>query len=121
MIHIRYTPLINIISREFFSKTYQKKKGEYDFRLSIKDWATKLIKIPIWREKYENEDHLKKYCWNCIKVVNIGYFIKVEEVLNKVCGCLEQLDLSSIDSNDPIASRIWISRKEWIRWQTSKQ
>ncbi|CAG8570255.1 6096_t:CDS:2, partial [Dentiscutata heterogama] len=41
-----------------------------------------------------------------INMVNTGCSMKVEGVLNKVCGYLEWLDLTSIDSSDPIASRI---------------
>ncbi|CAG8778323.1 8973_t:CDS:2, partial [Racocetra persica] len=41
-----------------------------------------------------------------INAVNAGCFMKVERVLNEVRGCLEQLDLTSIDSGDPIAFRI---------------
>ncbi|CAG8543564.1 13389_t:CDS:2, partial [Gigaspora rosea] len=37
---------------------------------------------------------------------NAGCSMKVEGVLNEVRGCLEQFDLTSIDSGDPIASRI---------------
>ncbi|CAH1767194.1 952_t:CDS:2 [Entrophospora sp. SA101] len=32
--------------------------------------------------------------------------MEIERVLNDVCGCLERLDLASIDSNNPIASGI---------------
>ncbi|CAG8557779.1 12831_t:CDS:2 [Cetraspora pellucida] len=61
-------------------------------------------------EKRQNQEIIRKNIVeivdNCINTINIGRSIKVEEVLNEVRECLEQLDLSSIDSNDPIASGI---------------
>jgi hypothetical protein len=38
--------------------------------------------------------------------VNNSYSIEIEEVLNEVYECLQKLDLSSIKSDDPIASGI---------------
>ncbi|CAG8674940.1 6759_t:CDS:2, partial [Ambispora gerdemannii] len=61
-------------------------------------------------EKRQNQEIVRKNIAeivdNCVNTVNTGCSIEVEEVLNEVCECLEQLDLSSIDSNDPIASGI---------------
>ncbi|CAG8749829.1 5703_t:CDS:2, partial [Ambispora leptoticha] len=55
-------------------------------------------------EKRQNQEIVRKNIAeivdNCINTVNTGRSIEVEEVLNEVRECLEQLDLSSTDSND---------------------
>ncbi|KAF0532433.1 hypothetical protein F8M41_011221 [Gigaspora margarita] len=62
------------------------------------------------QERQQNQEiirkNIAKIIDNCINAVNAGCSMKVEGVLNEVRGCLEQLDLISIDSGDPIASGI---------------
>ncbi|CAJ0912978.1 14474_t:CDS:2, partial [Entrophospora sp. SA101] len=60
------------------------------------------------QEKQQNQEivqrNIAEIVNNC--VVNSGHSMEIERVLNDVCGCLERLDLASIDSNNPIASGI---------------
>ncbi|CAG8672525.1 23282_t:CDS:2, partial [Gigaspora margarita] len=62
------------------------------------------------QERQQNQEiirkNIAKIIDNCINAVNAGCSMKVEGVLNKVRGCLEQLDLTSINSGDSIVSGI---------------
>ncbi|CAJ0847208.1 14448_t:CDS:2, partial [Entrophospora sp. SA101] len=61
-------------------------------------------------EKQQNQEiirnNIAEIVDKCINAVNIGRSFEIEEVIIEVRECLEQLDLSSIDSSDPIASGI---------------
>ncbi|CAG8787660.1 41317_t:CDS:2, partial [Gigaspora margarita] len=79
--------------KEMFSEAYQVEKRRHEEQ-----------------ERQQNLEIIRKNIAeiinNCINAVNAGCSMKVEGVLNEVHRCLEQLDLTSIDSSDPIASGI---------------
>ncbi|UZO10502.1 uncharacterized protein OCT59_002083 [Rhizophagus irregularis] len=60
-------------------------------------------------EKQQNQEIIRtnvtKIINNCINVAN-NVSVEVGEVLNEICKCLQQLDLTLINSNDLIASGI---------------
>ncbi|CAG8576680.1 4129_t:CDS:2 [Cetraspora pellucida] len=62
------------------------------------------------QERQQNQKiiqkNIAKIIDNCINAVNASCFMKVEGVLNEVHKCLEQLNLTSINSGNSIASGI---------------